>query len=70
MFRIKTLAAATLGLAVVGCASPPHQLEALNNPSLYSVHQPVVQRTDFVFDVATGPGGVPATEQARLNAWF
>ncbi|MGZ8360941.1 MAG: CpaD family pilus assembly protein, partial [Allosphingosinicella sp.] len=47
-----------------------HQLEALNNPSLYSVHQPVVQRTDFVFDVATGPGGVPATEQARLNAWF
>ena len=71
MFRTKTFAAAALGLAAAGCAAPqPGQLEALNNPSLYSVHQPVVQRTDFVFDVTTDPNGVSAAEQARLDAWF
>ena len=71
MFRTKTLAAAALGLAAAGCAAPhAEHLEALNNPSLYSVHQPVVQRTDFVFDVATDSSGVSAAEQARLDAWF
>jgi len=34
-------------------------------------HQPVVQRTDFVFDVlADGSGGLASAEQSRLTAWF
>lgn len=34
-------------------------------------HQPVVQRTDFVFDVAgNGTGGIDPAEQNRLAAWF
>ncbi len=72
MSPTKTFAAiAALGLGLAGCASPPTGgLTAASNPSVYSVHQPVVQRTDFVFDVATDANGVPATEQARLDAWF
>ena len=71
MSQAKTFAVVALGLAASACATPPtHGLEAANNPSIYSVHQPVVQRTDFVFDVATGPDGVSASERARLDAWF
>jgi pilus assembly protein CpaD len=72
MSATKSFAAiAALGLGLAGCASPPTGgLTAASNPSFYSVHQPVVQRTDFVFDVATDGNGVPASEQARLDAWF
>ena len=71
MSRTITFAAiASLGLGLAGCATAPDQLSAVNNPSLYSVHQPIVQRTDFVFDVATSGSGVDASEQARLSAWF
>jgi pilus assembly protein CpaD len=68
---ITSTAVAALALAAGACSTPPGaHLTSANNPSLYSVHQPVVQRTDFVFDVATAPGGVPGAELARLNAWF
>lgn len=72
MSRILTSAAvASLGLLASGCAvTPEPNLTVTNNPSLYSLHQPVVQRTDFVFDVATAPGGVSPSELARLDAWF
>ena len=71
MSRMITFAAvAALGIGVTGCASAPETLTAVNNPSLYSVHQPVVERTDFVFDVATSGRGVEPAEQARLDAWF
>lgn len=71
MSRIKAFAAlAILGLGAGGCASSGGGLTAANNPSLYSVHQPVVQRTDFVFDVATSGDGVSAAELDRLDAWF
>ncbi len=68
--KLTFAAVAALGLAVGGCATSPDRLTAANNPSLYSVHQPVVQRTDFVFDVASSPNGVSVSEQARLEAWF
>lgn len=69
MARISTLAAITLaGLAAGGCVHDgplsPHM-----NPSLNSVNQPVVQRNDYVFDLAGG-GGVSQGELARLDAWF
>ncbi len=72
MSRIKTFAAlAALGLGAGACSTAgPNQLTAGNNPSLYSVHQPVVQRTDFVLDLATDRDGVPTAELERLNAWF
>ncbi len=35
-----------------------------------SAHQPVVQRTDFVFDVADNGGAMNPEDQKRLIAWF
>ena len=74
MSRTPTIAAiVALGLGVAGCSTTPpptNGLQARNNPSFYSVHQPVVQRTDFVFDVATNGEGVSPAELARLDAWF
>jgi pilus assembly protein CpaD len=67
---ITLVAVSALALAVAGCAAQPHALTAANNNSLYSVHQPVVEHTNFVFDVANQNDGVPAAEQARLGAWF
>jgi pilus assembly protein CpaD len=71
MSRLPILSAvAILGLA--GACAPVDRggLTSVNNPSLSSVHQPVVQRTDFVIDLQTGGGGIPASEQQRLDAWF
>lgn len=39
------------------------------NRGLSSVHQPVVQRTDYVYDVA-GSGGLEQTDVKRLAGWF
>lgn len=39
------------------------------NRGLSSVHQPVVQRTDYVYDVA-GTGGLEQTDVKRLAGWF
>ena len=39
------------------------------NRGLESVNQPVVQRTDYVFDV-TGGDGLSSTEEHRLIGWF
>lgn len=71
MSRIPSFAALlAAGLAAGACAPTTNGLTAASNPSLYSVHQPVVQRTDYVLDIGTGPGGVPPSELQRLNAWF
>ena len=56
--------ALSLGLAVAGCGGMP------SNPSLYSTKQPVVERTNFTFDVGTSPSGLTISEQQRLNGWF
>lgn len=41
------------------------------NRGLESVNQPVVSRTDYVFDVAAPEyGGLSGTELARLDGWF
>ncbi|HZF95414.1 MAG TPA: CpaD family pilus assembly lipoprotein [Allosphingosinicella sp.] len=68
-----TAALLFLGAAVSACASgstSPGSANRVANMSLYSVNQPVVQRTDYVIDLATGPEGVPATEIGRLHGWF
>jgi pilus assembly protein CpaD len=56
--------ALTLGLGLAGCGGMP------TNASLYSMKQPVVERTNFTLDVQTNPGGLAISEQQRLNGWF
>jgi len=71
MSRFITLAAVSaLGLAAGGCATQPQSLTPGNNYGVYSLHQPVVEHTNFVFDVTTSDDRVPAAELDRLAAWF
>ena len=53
-----------LGLAVAGCSSIP------SDRGLDSIHQPVVERQQFVLDLTSGPGGLSAAEKGRLSGWF
>lgn len=41
-----------------------------DNRSLSSLHQPIVERETYTFDVAAGPGGIPPAEEQRLSGWF
>jgi pilus assembly protein CpaD len=54
---------AALGLMVSACGGS-------GSLGLDSVHQPVVSRADYSFDVATGGGGLNSNETARLVGWF
>lgn len=54
-----------LGLSACGGFTAGEQ-----NYSLNSVHQPVVERANYVLDLRTGAAGLDATEEARLNDWF
>lgn len=58
--------ALTLGLTLAGCNTP----SSVSNRSLYSVKQPVVERTSYTLDVATGYDGLSIPEQQRLAGWF
>ncbi len=40
------------------------------NRGLESVHQPVVSRTDYILDLATGPAGLAGGEVQRLAGWM
>jgi pilus assembly protein CpaD len=64
--RIALAAVATL--AAAGAAHA--QDRADYNRSVNSVHQPIVSRTDYSFDVATAGDGLAAGEAARLSQWF
>lgn len=71
MVRLKTSAALlALGLTAA-CGIDTHNgpITHVSNPTLSSVNQPVVGRTDYVLDLSTS-GGLPAGEQARLDDWF
>jgi pilus assembly protein CpaD len=56
--------ALTLSLALGACGGMP------TNPSLSSLKQPVVERTNYTFDVQASGGGLTIPEQQRLSAWF
>lgn len=62
--KLMSAVALSLGLAVAGCAGMP------TNASLYSIKQPVIERTNFTLDVDTSNSGLSITEQQRLNGWF
>lgn len=69
----KTLILAALAASaatVAGCTPETDKLTPLSNPSISSVQQPVVQRTDYVFDVNGYGGGIADGELTRLDAWF
>jgi pilus assembly protein CpaD len=71
MRRAKTFTALLLAsAALAGCTASRGPLTATHNPSLSSVHQPVVQRTDFVFDLDASGDTLSPTERERLIAWF
>ncbi|WP_299191435.1 CpaD family pilus assembly protein [uncultured Erythrobacter sp.] len=56
--------ALSLGLAVAGCGG------MATNTSLYSLKQPVVERTNYTMDIDTNRSGLAISEQQRLNGWF
>lgn len=56
--------ALSLGLALSACGG------TATNRGLESLHQPVVEKTNYVLDVTTGPGGMALPEQRRLAGWF
>ena len=59
--RIALCAAVT---ALSGCDTMP------NNRLLDSVHQPVVEHSQYQLDLATGPAGLGPDDRARLDGWF
>jgi pilus assembly protein CpaD len=69
MARSKPIAA-LLALSVAVSAQSAAASEQGTNRSLDSVHQPVVERTDYVLDLASQGDGLPAAELGRLGAWF
>ena len=56
--------ALSLGFALAACGGMP------SNRSVYSVKQPVVERSTVALDVTTSPDGLPLAEQRRVAAWF
>ncbi len=67
MMQIRTfLVAASLAPALALGACGP----GTENRGLESVYQPVVERTDYVFDVNAGPSGLAPGEGARLGGWL
>lgn len=70
MSRTKaTLLLLAAGAGLGACTPTTRDVEALPNRSLYSVNQPVVERTDYVIDLA-GSGGLGDEERRRLHDWF
>jgi pilus assembly protein CpaD len=73
MARLKSLPLllAAGGLALTATAADARHRER-HGPErgLDSLNQPVVQRTDFVLDLASRDNGLPALERGRLRGWF
>lgn len=61
--RLSIIAFAAPALMLSGCAGT-------KNRGLETTHQPVVSRTDYVFDVNTVPGSLAAGEGERLAGWL
>ena len=72
MRRLTSLTAiSVLALGLGACTSNSSgPLTAANNPSLYSVHQPIVQHTNFVLDLDASGDSLSASERSRLVGWF
>lgn len=58
--------ALVLGTALAACSTSDPQV----NSSLYSVNQPVVERSVHTLDLTTAGSGLSPVEQRRLATWF
>jgi pilus assembly protein CpaD len=69
---IKIAAVGAIGLAMGACASqqPTGALTPRTNYSVYSLHQPVVEHTNFVFDLRVDGDRISEAELNRLSAWL
>jgi pilus assembly protein CpaD len=71
MYRsLSSAALILLALGTAACGPETNRLTPISNPTIYSVNQPVVQHTNYVFDVADAPGGIATYDQGRLAQWF
>lgn len=61
--RSSIIALAAPALLLAGCGGTM-------NRGMESVHQPVVSRADYAFDVNTGPAGLAPGEAQRLDGWL
>ena len=66
MRNVKFLTVAVASLTLAGCAGEL----GTTNTSMYSVHQPVVERTNYAIDLASDGSSISAAEQTRLGDWF
>lgn len=57
-------------LPLIGLALALSACMGTSNRGMESVHQPVVQRTDYVIDLAGAGYGLAAGERERLEGWF
>lgn len=64
MTQTKFLIAAITSLGLAGCGAVG------KNTGMYSINQPVVQRTNYVIDVNLGSGGFAPGEIQRVSEWL
>jgi pilus assembly protein CpaD len=74
MARSKSLAAlvaigAVISLSAAADARRPREPHGPER-GVDSLNQPVVERSDFVLDLAGAEGGLSASDRARLDQWF
>jgi len=62
--RLAPVLSCSLLLVLGGCSS------MASNRDLESIHQPMVKRSNYIFDISVGPDGIPLSEQRRLAGWF
>lgn len=67
MRNLKFLIAAAASVTLAGCAA---NSLGTTNTSMYSVHQPVVERTNYAIDLNSDGGSISSAEQSRLGDWF
>ncbi|HEX4738854.1 MAG TPA: CpaD family pilus assembly lipoprotein [Allosphingosinicella sp.] len=71
MARKTLFALIVIGAAFsASAADARHRNSRDDNWGLYSYNQPVVQRADYVLELANPGPGLPVAERARLRAWF
>lgn len=63
--RLTGALAISMALGLSACAGG-----LVQNRSLYSVKQPVVERTNYTLDVNANASGLPVSEQQRIIGWF
>jgi len=67
MRNMKFLTVAVASVALAGCGANSF---GTPNTSMYSVHQPVVERTNFAIDLNSNGDSLSSVDQSRLAEWF